>query len=281
MPRIALVTDSSCDLSPETLKRYDIRVLPLKIIYGSEVRLDRVDITPEEIYRRFPGEIPTTSMPSPGEARVLFEELRSEGYREVLCLHLSSGLSGTFNSVTLAARETEGMRIEVIDTLSLSLGLGLIVLRAAEWREAGMSLEELVERIRELVPRGRAFYVINTLEYLRKGGRIGLVEAALGGLLRIKPIISINEAGKYYTYAKERGPRQSLERLFRITADLTAKERAWIAVLQGRAEDEARALLERVRELPNVARTFLEQISPALVVHTGPGLVGVAVLPVN
>ena len=279
MQRIALMTDSSCDLDKQFLDAFDIRVLPLAVIYRERQYRDGVDIQPEEVYARLSEEVPRTAMPSPGDAKEILEGLAGQGYTHILAIHISSGLSGTFEMVRTVSKEIQGLTVEVIDSKTLSMGLGFIVRKAASWIREGVDFYELVERLRILIPRVKGYFVLRSLEYLKRGGRIGLVSAAIGEILDLKPIISINESGTYYPLAKVRGRTQSLERLYQIAQEALAKRRSVVAVLQGDASQEAMNLLERIKLLPNLAELMFRPISPALVVHTGPGLVGLIIAP--
>jgi DegV family protein with EDD domain len=274
--RIALVTDSTCDLEAAVIARHGIRVLPLKVIYRDRVYHDRVDIQPQEVYDRLDREVPTTSTPSPQETVNLLTELRDKGFTRVLAIHLSSGLSGTWNTVCLAAREVAGLETVVIDSKALSMGLGFVVEQAARWIEERLDFDTVVKRSREMVGRTKAFYVLKTLEYLRRGGRINTVAAAVAGVLDLKPIISITEEGKYYSYRRVRGRSQSLRELFEIARQAVEGGLNRVAVMHGDAAEEAEALLHRVGQLPGVKELVFGQIGPAMVVHTGPGLVGIA-----
>jgi len=278
--KLAIVTDSTCDLAPEFLRQHDIYVLPLKVIYGDKEYFDGIDITAEEIYRRFPEEIPTTSMPGLGEVMGLFRELASKGYDHVICLHISSGLSGTFNVVKMAAESFPELNIEVIDSKALSLGLGFLVLKAIELKNLGVKFSELVKQVEEARKRTKIFFVIKTLEYLKKGGRIGVITASLGELLDIKPIVSINEEGKYYTYAKARGRKKSIDKLFEIFQELTSGKKITLAVMHGDAEEECQNFLSRILQSSNAIITnyYTGQIGPGMAVHSGPGLLGFAFL---
>lgn len=276
--KLAIVTDSTCDLGREYLEQHNIYVLPLKIIYGEKQYYDGVDITPEEICSRFPDEIPTTSMPGPGEVEELFQKLKSKGYDHVICLHISSGLSGTFDVVKMVAKDFPGLNIEVIDSKALSLGLGFLVMKAVQLKELGVKFTELVKQIEEARKRTKIFFVIKTLEYLKKGGRIGFIQASFGDLLDIKPIVSINEGGKYYTYAKSRGRKKSIAKLLDIFQELTAGKKITLAVMHSDAEEECDSLLERILKNSNAIITnhFKGQIGPGMIVHSGPGLLGLA-----
>jgi DegV family protein with EDD domain len=275
--RIALVTDSTCDLPEEVLRENDIHVLPLKVVYKDKEYHDRIDITPEEIYAQMPGKIPTTSMPSANEVVELIEKLKQDGFREVLAILISSGLSGTHGMVKMIGQQVENMIVEAVDSLSLSMGLGLQVYEAADKLKNNFKLEEIRDHLLKFREKVEVYYVIPTLKYLRKGGRIGLVEGTVGELLDIKPIISINQEGKYFTFAKARGRKASLQKLVDLTRERVGEKTVDLAVLHGGAAKDAEEIMEKMKQcLPNLRKVFTSQISPVLGVHTGPGLVGVA-----
>lgn len=273
--KIAILTDSTCDLERDTIDRFGIEVLPLKIIYRDRVLLDRVEIAPQEIYDSLEREVPNTSTPSPHEATVTLQRLRERGFTHVLAIHLSSGLSGTCNMVRLAAEQFQHLKTAVIDSKSLSMGLGLVVQQAARWIEERMPFDELVARTQEMVTRTKGYFVVKTLEYLKRGGRINTVAAAVAGVLDLKPVISIDEHGKYFSYKKVRGRKQSLHELLEIVKRAVALGANRVAVVHGDALEEAQELLAKVKELPGLVEVAFGEIGPALVVHAGPGLVGV------
>ncbi|MGE4274307.1 MAG: DegV family protein [Desulfitobacterium sp.] len=277
--KIAIVTDSACDLEPEIIREYDIEVLPLHIIYHDREYRDRVDISPQEVYDSLDQEVPKTSLPAPAEIQAVFNRLREQNVTHVLALHLSSGLSGTYQAVSLFAQEFKDMIIEVVDTKTLSMGLGISVIEAARERRRSMDFEQVVATAKKTVRGIKAYYVLSTLEYLKKGGRIGYVAGTIGELLHLKPIISINEEGKYFTFSKVRGREQSLRKLKDVMLDHLKESMASIAIVHGGSEAEARDLEKIAREHPNTKELFFGQISPALGVHTGPGLVGLIVYP--
>lgn len=275
MDKIAVVTDSTCDLDAAVLQKLNVAVLPLKVIYRDREYTDRVDITPAEIFKNLDREVPRTSLPSPGETNSLFEKLRDQGITHVLCLHISSGLSGTMQMVRTVAEEFKGMVIKVLDSKSLSWGVGFPVLEAARKVQEGGTFEQVVTIAEEVISRIQTFFVVGTLEYLKKGGRIGYVAGSIGELLQVKPIVSINDEGKYYTYDKVRGRKKSLQRMFEIIQEKTANQSCKAAVCHGDAEEEARDLADKIKELKNIQEVFFGQIGPVMVVHSGPGLVGV------
>lgn len=278
--KIAIVTDSACDLDSDLIQQYGIHVLPLHIIYNDREYRDRVDITPQEVYDHLEQEVPKTSLPSPAEIYELFNRLREQKFTHVLAIHLSSGLSGTYQTVSQIAEEYRDMVIEVIDSKTLSMGLGCSVLEAAKEIQHSFNFDNVKNRAKEVIEHMKAFYVVSTLEYLKKGGRIGYVAGTLGEMLHIKPIISINQEGKYFTVAKVRGREQSLRKLASILKDHVHDTLSNVAVVHGGSEKEARDLEKLALNHPNIKDVFFGQISPALGVHTGPGLVGLLVYPV-
>jgi DegV family protein with EDD domain len=277
--KIAIITDSSCDLEPEVIQEYGIEVLPLHILYHNREYRDRVDISPQEVYDRLEQEVPKTSLPSPSEIMEVFNRLRERNVTHILAVHISSGLSGTYQAVSAIAQEVKDMVVEVIDSKSLSMGLGFPVLEAARESRRSVEFEHVVNTAKRVIEQVKAFYVLSTLEYLKKGGRIGYVAGTIGELLNIKPIISINEEGKYFTYAKVRGREQSLKKLADVLHDHVRESLSNVAIVHGGAEEEARALEKIAQDHPNIKEVFFGQISPALGVHTGPGLVGLLVYP--
>lgn len=275
--KIALVTDSSCDLPKEIIEKYNIHTIPLKIIYSDREYNDGVDITPDEVYERFETEVPKTSMPSQMDIMKLFDNLKKEGYKKVLSIHLSCNLSGTVDVIKSISRQYDDMEIEVIDSKSVSIGVGMLVYEAAKLISASLPLHEIKEALHKAKERISVFYCIPVLDYLRKGGRIGLVAATLGTIMDLKPIISVNKDGRYYSHAKVRGRKKSLEKLVEIAMDVIENQKVNISVYHGAAKEEALKIKEHLAKLPNVQEIFFGQISPAMVVHTGPGLVGLAI----
>lgn len=276
--KIALITDSTCDLSLDELSELNIHLLPLKVVYQDRQYQDRVEIQPEEVYATIDEEAPGTSTPSPGEALALFEKLRDEGFSHAISMHISGGLSGTADAVRTVSKQFQSMKIEVIDSKGLSMALGFQVMEASRALREGLSFEEIVKRVHDVRSRMNVFFVVKTLDYLRRGGRIGYVQATLGGILDMKPIIGINEEGKYFTVAKVRGRKKSIAKVAELVAEYGRNKAINLAVVHGGAEEEGRGLLEQIKGMKDVKikETFFGQIGPVLVVHTGPGLIGVA-----
>lgn len=279
MSRIALITDSSCDLSSDVLIQNNISVIPLRIIYGDKEYRDGLDITPQEVYDKFETEIPKTSMPAPGDFLEKIDTLKKDGYTHCLVVTISSGLSGTYNMCKMIEKEITDMKVEIIDSKALSMVLGFVVLEAAKLIRTNIPFDEIVEKVNCLKAKAKGFFIVDTLEYLRKGGRIGRVSAALGTVLNLKPIISIDDEGKYYSYSKVRGKKAAIEKLIEPLLKQLEQTKTNVAVLQGMAYDEAVVLMDRVKSFKNIGTVSMHQINPSLVVHTGPGLLGLAFFP--
>lgn len=280
VPKIAIVTDSTSDLDPKMIEEFGIEVLPLHIVYHDREYLDRVNINPDEVYDNMDIEVPTTSLPSPAEISNLFGRLRDEHVTHVLAIHISSGLSGTYETVCQVAQDYKEMVIEVLDSKSLSMGLGFPVLEAARQLRHSKDFQNVIKTAKDVSQQTRIFFVLSTLEYLKRGGRIGYVSGTIGEFLNIKPIITVNSEGKYITFAKVRGRDQSLKKLFDILTESTKGDHYNVAIVHGGAEQEARKLWQKARQLPNINELLFNQISPVMGVHTGPGLVGIIISPV-
>src|SRR6056297_3628353 len=275
--KIAVVTDSTSDLTKSDLEKYGIESIPLKVIYSDNQYHDRVDITPAEVYESFDREIPTTSMPSPQEIMDVYNELKDEGYTHIISIHISSGLSATYSNCMMVANQIEGIEVEVIDSKMLSKGLGRLVMYTNSLVENGeLSFAEIIEKVEAKKQKIEVFFVVETLKYLKKGGRIGKVAGTIAQLLNIKPIISIDEDGEYFTFDKIRGRSRSLDKMFSIIKDRLKEDKKYLLdVVNAAAEEEASKLKNKFEGLDSIKEIFLGEISPVMIVHTGPGLIGV------
>ena len=277
--KTALLVDSGIDVPPSIIKEYGIYSLPLKIIYKDREYSDGVDIQAEEVYSNLSVEIPKTSLPGAAEAISILDRIKSDGYQNVLAVTLSSGLSGTYNMISLVAKDYEGLDVQVVDTKNIGIAGGMVAIRAAEYISEGMDFETLIKTVNEDVPDSKIFFCISTLEYLQKGGRIGLVSSMLGTALNLKPIISCNEEGIYYNVAKISGRKRSLDKMIDIATEYASKGKLYnLAVVHGGAAEDAEKVKEKLlSKLSKYKNVFEGQISPALGVHTGPGVVGIGV----
>lgn len=278
MTKIALVTDSTSDLDKDIVNKYNIKVLPLRIVYKEKEYIDRVNITPKEVYDNLDKEIPHTSLPSMQDMEKLFEQLENEGYTHAIIVPISSGLSGTYSTLKLASENYPNIITTVFDSKSLTLGAGAILIKCGELLENGKTYEEIVETLPKIRDSISVFYAVDTLKYLIIGGRIGKVSGTVGELLNIKPIISIDSSGIYYTYAKVRGNKKALNKLMDIAKDILSSSKCRIWVMHGGAENECKKMYEAFKLLPNITFLGMGDISPVAGVHTGPGLVGLVIM---
>ncbi len=279
MQKIAIITDSGSDVPKEYKEKYPVYTLPLSIIYGEKVYKDNVDITPEEVYGRMPGEVPTTSLPTGEEILGVFEQIKKDGFEKVLGVTISSGLSGTHNFLKVIAEDFEGLETFVVDTKNIGISSGLVAIEAMKNIDKGMSWEELKAVTEKGASKSKIFFCIKTLEYLQKGGRIGLVSSLVGNALNLKPIITCNKDGIYDTIAKCVGRRRNLQKAVELVLEEAAKhKKCRIAVAHGGGLEEAEQIVSHLKEdVKNCDEFLFGNISPALGVHTGPGLIGIAI----
>ncbi|MFW6266624.1 MAG: DegV family protein [Halanaerobiales bacterium] len=275
--KIAVVTDSTSDLSKKILKDRKIESIPLKVIYSDRQYTDRVDITPSEVYTNMEEEIPTTSMPSPREIEDTYLKLKKEGYTHILSIHISKGLSATYSNCQMVAKQIEGIKVKVIDSGMLSMGLGRLVLYARDLIDKEENnFKEIVKKVEAKKDKIEVFFVVETLKYLKEGGRIGKVSGTIAQLLNIKPIIAIDDEGEYFTYDKVRGRNKSLKKIYEIIKTKIQENKTYsLDVMHAAAADEAKKLLNRFNNISEIKETYTDEISPVMVVHTGPGLIGV------
>lgn len=280
--KIALLTDSCADLSSELIRDNSIYVVPLRILCEDGEYLDGVDIHNEEIYVRLrAGELPKTSLPSIEELGKVIREIAEAGYDGIIAVMLSGGLSGTHNLARIIAEECgEQLEMRAYDSRSASLGQGMTLLQLAEDIRQGMGWEELTERrVPQLIDGSHAFFSVDTLEYLLKGGRIGKVTATAGALLQIKPILGFADDGQLQSVAKVRGRNQLLDKLVDLVVKACGDHKRYnLAVANGGAPEE----MEKVREklmtaLPDYNHIWEGEIDSTLSVYIGDGIVGAAV----
>ena len=276
--KIALLTDSTADLSPALVGDKPIYVIPLKIVCADGEYSDGVDIFAPDVYDRLHrGELPRTSLPDGGSISDTLDRIKADGYEKVLAVMLSSGLSGTYNMVRLQAETRRDLEIAVFDSKSGSLGMGIMVLQLWEDIQAGASWDWLVEkRLPGLIANTFPFFSVDTLEYLSKGGRIGKVAAFAGTLLSIKPIISFAEDGQLQSVAKVRGRRQVQDKILDLMEQrLRPGVRYNLGVANGGAPEEMKELAQRIRErFPNAEHIWEGAIDATLSVYIGDGVLG-------
>ena len=274
--KIALLTDSTADLPAPMREGKPIYVVPLKIRCEDGEYSDGVDITAEGVYERLHrGELPRTSLPEGGVVSDTLDQIRADGYERVIAVMLSSGLSGTYNMVRLQAGQRDDLEIAVFDSRSGSLGIGIMVLQLWEEIVAGASWETLVrERAPHLVANTFPFFSVDTLEYLRRGGRIGRITALAGTMLSIKPVMHVDDEGHLTKVGTARGRNASLKALVDHMAE-TAIDPAGqtVFISHGDCEEDANKVAEDVKRRFGVQTVVLNNVGPVIGAHSGPGTV--------
>jgi DegV family protein with EDD domain len=277
---IRIVTDSTCDLPPHIIAKYGIHVVPLYINTGRQGYLDGVDISREEFYTRLPDfpEHPTTAVPSIGRFTAAYNTLADEGATEVLSIHISSALSGVMDMARLAADSSESVHVTVIDSHQLSLGTGFLVLTAAEMAAAGKSVSEIMEALRSQIQRTHVIAALDTVEFLKRSGRMNKYVATFASILQIKPILTMFD-GKPGT-EKVRTRERAVKRLLEILESFGKLEK--IAIVH------THATLDRLAEFQKIAASHLpkvdiltQDITPVIGAHIGPGAIGFAIVRAN
>jgi DegV family protein with EDD domain len=276
--KIAILTDSGSDVPASMMQTHPIFILPLQVNYKGRSYRDGVDIDSKTVFENLHKEVPTTSLPFGEDLEHLVTTIKDQGFTRIVAVMLSSGLSGTCNMVQLYAKESE-FPMDVFDTKNIGIGSGLTAIRAAQWVKEGLSFDQLKTNIEESIESTKVFFVLSTLEYLIKGGRIGKVSGFLGTALELKPLITCDEQGIYTTIAKVRGRQKSVKALqSKIESFFDPNKKYLIGIAHANASEDAQVLKENLQKLfHDQATYFFSEISPALGVHTGPGLLGVGI----
>lgn len=286
MASVALVTDSTADIPRETRERLGIRMVPLKVMFGSsESYLDNIELQPDEFYQKLKRSqvLPTTSQPSPADFFDVFKSLIDEG-KTVVSVHLSAALSGTYQSAMIAKSmlDEDGDKVTVIDSRSASYGYGMIVVAAAEMAARGASADEVVAEVQRLRKELRLYFVVDTLEFLQKGGRIGKAAAVVGSLLNIKPILTIDDEGGISPVDKVRGQKRAMSRIAELLeADLGSRPIDLMIALTPGFDDTAKEMSAMLKSRFTVRHYSETAIGPVIGTHAGPGTVGVFAVPAS
>jgi DegV family protein with EDD domain len=273
---VRIVTDSTCDLPAETIARYGIRVVPLYINVGRQAFLDGIDITREEFYRKLPEfpEHPTTAVPSLQKFHAIYDSLADEGASAVLSIHISISLSAVVDVAHLAAQETSSVPVTVLDSQQLSLGTGFLVETAAKLAEAGHTIETILSTLNAQIKRSHVFAALDTLEFLRRSGRMNRFVANLGSLLQIKPILTMY-AGKPGN-ERVRTRNRAITRLLEMLAVIGPLER--LAIVHTHAPERVAQLRRQAASLLPEGDVMVADITPVIGAHIGPGAYGFAVV---
>jgi DegV family protein with EDD domain len=275
--RIAIITDSTCDLPPAMVEAAGLHVVPLLVIFGQEQLQDGVDITAATFYDRLKNDPvhPSTSQPSPADFVRAIEETGAE---EVVCVLISSALSGTVSSA-LQAKEMVSIPVHVVDSMSVSVGLGFAALAAARARNAGGSVDEIIAAVRHVQETLHVAFTVETLEYLHRGGRIGTAVMLVGTALQLKPVLEVSvESGKIESIERVRSRKKSLTRIADYALEqVDATRPVHVGVMHAVSPEDAQVVLAQARSKGQVIEEMVTSVTPVVGTHGGPGVVGIAV----
>jgi DegV family protein with EDD domain len=274
---VKIITDTTAGLPDEVAQRYDIPVIPQVIIFGSDTYLEGQEIDHHTFIERLQAskELPKTSAPPPELFSREFERLVPEG-EPILCIHPSTELSGTVRSAIVAAGDFPDADIRVIDTRVIGSPLATMVTLAAKWAEAGLDANAIEARIRDLIPRCRIYFLVDTMEYLAKGGRIGGATALLGSVLQIKPILTLRD-GQADQFERTRTHKRAVARLKELVLEQIPRGGSGhLSVMHAGVPDQARALADDLRTQLGLQSVPILDVPPAIVTHAGPGILAVA-----
>lgn len=278
---IAIVTDSTADLPLSLVEEMGIVVVPLNVILGEKNYKDGIDISSQEFFEMLPTTKvhPRTSQPSPGEFSEVYTKLLSE-YKEIVSIHISSHLSGTYQSAVLASEMVDGGKITVVDSQGASLGLGLAVMEAARERNAGAKTGEIIAHVKA-VSKNQVFVLsVENLVWLEKNGRIGKASSLLGSILNVHPILRVKD-GAIVAHSKVRGSMSKvLKSLVEAAGEFVPySSRVSVGILHGNCQSRAEELRTLVAEKYQIDEITINQIGPVIGVHVGPGTIGLVVVP--
>lgn len=273
---IRIVTDSTCDLPASTIENYGIKVLPLYINVGEQEFLDGIDITKEEFYEKLPDfpVNPTTSVPSPLKFKAIYDALAEEGATDVISIHISEALSAMVNVARAAAQETVSAVIHVIDGHQLSLGTGFLVEKAAELAASGLKVKEILDELNSQMKRSHVFAALDTLEFLKRSGRMNRWVSNIGSLLQIKPILTMHDG--LPGNEKVRTREKALRRVVEMLEAVGKIER--VALVHTHAPERIADLRRMAAHLLPAGDILTEDITPVIGAHIGPGAAGFAVI---
>ena len=279
MGGIAVVTDSTCDLPLEYAEELGLRVVPLTVSFGDESFISRITISDEEFYERLQGSdvLPTTSQPTPAWFEEAYQDCADDGLDEVVSIHISSELSGTCAVARQIAR-TAPLPVHVVDSRQVSGGLAFAAMAGQAKARDGAPVEEVVGASERAASETRTFVVVDTLDYLKRGGRLSGARALVGSMLRVKPLLSVSD-GKVELEERSRTWGRALDRLAARVEEIASGGAVDVIVANALAEDRAGELWERLEEVVEIAFQRDVVVGPVVGTHTGPGSVGVAVRP--
>lgn len=275
---IAILADSGSDINIDSTNM-PLYILPLRIIIDGKEYIDKKEISLKEVLSHIDHKKVTTSLPSPKDIEGTFDQIKKDGFTHVICIPISKGLSGTMNIIRQIAEDYEGLTIELVDTKNISMASGYSSLDALHMIEEGKSFEDIVHTINHNLTKRKVFFTVDKLVYLKKGGRIGLVSATVADLLKIKPVITCNDEGIYYTVKKQRGYQKAVNELIHQVAQFVKDSKSYdVSLMNSDSKLDLEVFTSKIKEaLPHIRNFTISNITPALAIHTGPEALGIAV----
>ncbi|WP_400163294.1 DegV family protein [Brevibacillus sp. TJ4] len=280
---IVILTDSASDVEPSVRESLGIESVPLKVMFGEETFLDGVTIDSTRFFEKLKqaDQLPTTSQPSPLEFVDAYKKIVDKHGKDVqiIAIMLSGVLSGTYQSAVIAKSMLEDdVDITVIDSRKASFVYGMICVEAAKAAQEGKSKQQILDMIDHFLDEVQVYFIVDTLEFLQKGGRIGRASAVIGSLLNIKPILTLDPAGYVAAFDKVRGTKKAIARITEAFHEYAQGSPVKLALLHSSVPDQAAELLERYKQEFQVKEAFLQEIGPVIGTHVGPGLIGVVMI---
>ncbi len=283
---IGVICDSGTDLPEEILKDPRLKMVPLKVILGDKEYKDVLEIGEEEVLSYMEDDFPKTSLPSQNDVKSAMLKMIDDGFDEIVGVNISSALSGTHNVFRMASesvkKEFPAVKIELIDSLNISIGSGFLAYKALQLIDAGKKFEDMMETLKSSIKKSKLFYSIPTLKFLKAGGRIGRVSATLGEILNLKPVISVGDDGIYYTVAKGRGMQRAVDKMIQEALGFAqGKEVEVVGVYRTGDEEKTMELVNKIMgkvKTLKAPKILTGKVTASLLVHVGRGLVGLGIL---
>lgn len=277
MRKIKIVTDSTCDLPDRIIEENNIAVIPLYVVFGSDTYKDGIEISTQKLYKMVDknNKLPGTAAPAPSDFIDAFKKYINQDM-DIIYIGLSSKLSSTIQNAEIAAQDFGEDRIKVIDSLNLSTGIGLLVMKAVDYIKLGYTIDEIVKKIQDLIPKVKTRFIINKFDYLYKGGRCTSIESIVGSLLKIKPVIAV-EQGKIVLEEKIRGRREKVLKLMlnKVLKDKSIIDGARIFITHTMSEKEAEYLKKELKNNLDVKNVLISEAGCVISSHCGPETIGI------
>jgi len=282
MQKVHIVTDSTADIPKKLVEQYNITVVPLKVHFSEQTYLDGVTIQASEFYDKLQQSsvLPKTSQPTPMEFMNIYNSIVKDSDDVIISIHLSSALSGTFQAAYMAKQQMQDkIDVTVIDSKRASYAFGIIVVRAAELAQEGKSKEEIHKCINKLLNETEVYFIVDSLLYLQKGGRIGKASFLLGSLLNIKPILSLNEQGEVYPVDKVRGTKLALNKVLELFKNNFANRPIIAGLSHANSYEHGLEVKNFLEDNLNIVNFVLTEIGPVIGTHVGPGTIAITAFP--